>query len=95
MKRTIENYWVTPEEIIRADPCHPWTSDKIYAWFGKRKKVRLSTILFDRKIPIDDRAWIITDVIYCRRDIPISWWAYDVIHHRAHNLDKIILAIEW
>ncbi len=91
-KETIENYWVTAEEIILAGPCKEhWPRSKIMNWFGKRKKVRLSTILFDRKIPEDDRLWIVTDVIYIRNEIPWDWWAvgYGV------PLEKLALAIEW
>ena len=63
MKRTIENYWVTPEEIWENEPCDPWNEEDVYAWFGKRKKARLSTILQDESIPAVDRMWIIHKII--------------------------------
>lgn len=89
-KRTIENYWVTPEEIWEAEPCDPWNEEDVYAWFGGRKKVRLSTILTDVNIPGLDRLWIIRDVIYMRKEIHWGWWPAnpDV------SLEKIIQAIE-
>jgi len=91
MKRTVENYWVTPEEIIKHGPCSRWPDERVYAWFGKRKKSRLSTIIQDERIPAVDRMWIITDVIYLRSDISIGWWPAKLA---ASNLHKIIQAIE-
>lgn len=91
MKRKIENYWVTPEEIIEHGPCSRWPKKRVYDWFGKRKKARLSTILEDERIPDEDRMWIITDVIYLRNDISIHWWPAQMGND---NLHKIIQAIE-
>ena len=92
MKRTIENYWVTPEEIMRHRPCSGWTKKRVYDWFGKRKKARLSTILQDERISGVDRMWIITDVVYMREDIRINWWPAQTSN--PDNLHKIIQAIE-
>ena len=57
MKKTIKNYWITPEQVMEWNPCYPdWSKENVLTWFKGRKKVRLSTILKDEKISHRDRA---------------------------------------
>lgn len=90
-KRIIKNYWVTPEDIIRAQPCEDnWPKSRIMNWFRGRKKVRLTTILTDENIPEKDRLWLFSGVIYMRDEVHREWW----IGYTNVSLEKIIQAIE-
>ncbi len=90
MKKTIKNYWVTPEEILDENPCGRWNETNVLKWFNGRKKARLSTILNDERIPEKDRCWIVEAVIYMRFEIPSIWWPYN----EEYNLDEYIASLE-
>ena len=92
MKKTIKNYWVTPEEILAQHPCNEWSETNVLNWFNGRKKVRLSTILNDEHIPEDDRCWIVESVIYMRPEIPCAWWVKN--DEYEYNIDELFAAIE-
>jgi hypothetical protein len=91
MKKTIKNYWVTPGEILAQDPCDRWNKANVLKWFNGRKKVKLSTILKNDRIPEEDRCWIVECVIYLRFEIDSDWWVFDTI---SYTVDDYIAAIE-
>jgi hypothetical protein len=63
---------LTIDSVLALHPCGAYTRDKIEAYARGRKRVRLTTVLRDERIPLPDRIWL-----GCALLPEIRWWCAD------------------